>query len=158
MLRGLFSEFYGITFFFAALRASVGKLRFSVTLRRLTWKYLVSPGECCLAPRQHLIIPRGQSVSGQVVQAKMGGVSLHNRRFMRQARQTWHLGEAWNSRRWEEKKIKRLLPVHCPGSSAHAYANKYWLTAVMSEGPMKSWKHDLETTGNIYYEDMNHLQ
>ena len=38
-----------------------------------------------------------------------------NRRFMSQVRRTRHF--AWIARREEEKKIKRLLPVHCSGSS-----------------------------------------
>ena len=39
------------------------------------------------------------------------------------ARRTWYF--ARSARRGEEKKIKRLLTVHCFGSSAHAYAHKY---------------------------------
>ena len=43
-------------------------------------------------------------------------LSLHNRRFMSLARRTWHLREKRDEGR---RKIKRLLPVHCSGSSAH---------------------------------------
>ena len=42
--------------------------------------------------------------------------SLHNRRLMSKARRTWHF--ALSARRGEGK-IKRLLPVHCSGASAH---------------------------------------
>ena len=47
--------------------------------------------------------------------------SLHNSRFISQARRTRHFTRS--ARRGEEKNIKRLLPVHCSGSSRVHYMN-----------------------------------
>ena len=53
--------------------------------------------------------------------------SLHNSRFMSQARRTRHFTRSARreriARRGEEKNIKRLLPVHCSGSSHVHYMN-----------------------------------
>ena len=53
--------------------------------------------------------------------------SLHNSRFISQARRTRHFTRSARreriARRGEEKNIKRLLPVHCSGSSRVHYMN-----------------------------------
>ena len=66
-------------------------------------------------------------------------VSLHNRCFMSQVKQMQHfaqsLKQVW-SMSLGRRKIKRLLPVHHL-ALLPTYAHKYWLTAVMSKGPIK---------------------
>ena len=53
--------------------------------------------------------------------------SVHNSRFMSQARRMRHFTQSTRreriARRGEEKNIKRLLPVHCSGSTHVHYMN-----------------------------------
>ena len=56
-----------------------------------------------------------------ILEKKTSYSSLHNRRFMSQARRTRHFARI--GRRGEEKNSMRLLPVRCSGSSHVLYMN-----------------------------------